>query len=291
VPRSMTGFGTAEGAVAGGVLQLDVKSVNHRHFSLQLKIPGGLQPLEAQMREVLREYLDRGHVTVVARWIENPSKATGLTIDLARAREAYRALKALKKHLKIKDKVGLDLIVRQPDVMSTTTSQETNLDFNEVREVLIAAVTELVALRTREGDQLTRELSNRFRAIAKHLENVEAAAPARLVRERDRLQTTIASLVEGHAVAEDRIAQEIAFLADKLDVTEETVRLRTHLAAARDTITSDGPVGKKLTFLSQEMLREINTIGSKANDANIAQDVIAMKGELEKIREQVENLE
>ncbi len=291
MPRSMTGFGAAEGAVAGGRLQLDIKSVNHRHFSLQLKVPGALQPFEAPMREVLREHVDRGHVTIVGRWIEEPSRSSGLTINLARAREAHRALKTLRKRLKMKDKVSLDLILRQPDVTGTNSTQQSKLDFNEVRDVLVAAVGELVTLRSREGDQLTGELSNRFLAIAKLVENVETLAPARLLRERDRLRTNVTALLDGHTVAEDRIAQEIAFLADKMDITEETVRLRTHLAAARDTLASVGPVGKKLTFLSQEMLREINTIGSKANDATIAQDVIAMKGELEKIREQVENLE
>jgi uncharacterized protein (TIGR00255 family) len=152
-------------------------------------------------------------------------------------------------------------------------------------------VDDVVASRTQEGQALARELEQRFDNIESQLGTVEARAPLRLTRERERLREAVRELLDGRAVDEDRLSQELALIADKLDVTEEIVRLRAHLAACRQALASEGAAGRQLAFLGQEMLREINTIGSKANDADMAHTVIAMKGELEKIREQAENVE
>jgi uncharacterized protein (TIGR00255 family) len=146
-------------------------------------------------------------------------------------------------------------------------------------------------MRAREGEALSRELRHRLDLLERSVEQIGSRAPERLVRERDRLRTAVAQLLDGRAVDEERLAQELAFLADKLDITEELVRFRAHVAAAREAMLDDQPVGKRLGFLAQELGREVNTIGSKAGDAEIAQLVVAMKGELEKFREQLENLE
>jgi uncharacterized protein (TIGR00255 family) len=146
-------------------------------------------------------------------------------------------------------------------------------------------------MRGREGEALARELRHRLDLLERLADRVSLLAPGRLTRERDRLRTAVTQLLDGRTVGEDRLAQELAFLADKLDITEELVRLRAHLGAAREALSGDQPVGKRLGFLAQELGREVNTIGSKAADAEIAQLVIAMKGELEKFREQLENLE
>ena len=146
-------------------------------------------------------------------------------------------------------------------------------------------------MRRREGDVLAAELRHRLDLLDAGGKAVAERAPERLVRERDRLRASVRELLDGRPVDEQRLAQELAFTADKLDITEELVRFRAHLAAAREALASDRPAGKQLGFLAQELLREVNTIGSKANDAVITQTVIAMKGELEKFREQLENLE
>jgi uncharacterized protein (TIGR00255 family) len=146
-------------------------------------------------------------------------------------------------------------------------------------------------MRRREGEVLARELTHRLDLLEAGGTAVAARAPERLVRERDRLRASVRELLDGRAVDEQRLAQEIAFLADKLDITEELVRFRAHLAAAREALAADRPAGKQLGFLAQELGREVNTMGAKANDPGIAQQVIAMKGELEKFREQLENLE
>jgi uncharacterized protein (TIGR00255 family) len=146
-------------------------------------------------------------------------------------------------------------------------------------------------MRAREGEALTTELKHRLHLMERAAREIAAHAPERLVKERDRLRAAVAQLLDGRTVNEERLAQELAFLAEKLDITEELVRFRTHLAACRQALAAKVPVGKQLGFLAQELGREVNTMGSKANDAGIVTQVVAMKGELEKVREQVENLE
>src|SRR5437773_315063 len=196
----MTGFGSAEGQVQGGRLSLEIRTVNHRYYNPQLKLPLELGGIEGQLRERLRQLPDRGHVTVSARW---------------------------------------------------------------------------------------PELARRLDALEAGAREVERRAPERLATELARLKKAVAELAGGVQVDEQRLAVEIALMADRVDVTEELVRLRAHLAACREGLAKDGAVGKQLGFLSQELLREANTIGSKANDAAITQTVIAMKGEPDKFRKQL----
>src|SRR5438034_614930 len=223
----MTGFGSAEGKVLGGRLSIEIRSVNHRYFNPQLKLPFELGGVEGPLRERLRQLLERGHVTVSARWIEAPQRDAAVALDLARARQLVAAAKELKKRLKLKGEVDLAFVARQPDVLNAHQDGSAPAQWTEVEPIAERAVQELIGMRAREGAALAAELG----------------------------------------------------------------RLRTHLAACRTALASDGAVGKQLGFLAQELLREVNTIGSKANDAGIAQTVIAMKGELEKLREQLDNLE
>jgi len=187
--------------------------------------------------------------------------------------------------------VDLPLVARQPEVLARREPTPDALEWDEVAAVATAAFEDVRRLRAREGALLAAELSDRLARLAELAAAVEQRAPARLLRERDRLREHVAALAGGIAVDEGRLAQEVAVLADRMDVREELVRLDAHTTAAREALTRDGPIGKELGFLAQEMLRETNTIGSKANDAEIARYVIDMKGELEKVREQLENLE
>src|SRR5437762_173013 len=200
----MTGFGSAEGKVLGGRLSIEIRSVNHRYFNPQLKLPFELGAVEGPLRERLRQ---------------------------------------------------------------------------------------LLGMRAREGTALAAELGGRLGALEQAAGTIERRAPERLTAELARLKKAVAELAAGVQIDEQRLAVEVALMADRVDITEELVRLRTHLAACRTALATDGAVGKQLGFLAQELLREVNTIGSKANDAGIAQTVIAMKGELEKLREQLDNLE
>ncbi len=287
----MTGFGSAEGQVQDGRLSIEIRTVNHRHYNPQFKLPFELGAIEGQLRERLRQMLERGHIAVSARWLEAPAANGEVTVDLARARQVVAAAKQLKKRLKLKGEVDLAFVTRQPDVLATQSDGAAAIAWSEVEPIVERAVQAVLAMREREGGALAAELVGRLDALEAGARAVEARAPERLSAELARLKKAVAELAAGVPVDEQRLAVEIALLADRVDVTEELVRLRTHLAACREALRREGTVGKQLGFLAQELLREVNTIGSKANDAAITHTVIAMKGELEKFREQLENLE
>jgi len=287
----MTGFGSADGKVLGGRLRIEIRTVNHRYYNPQFKLPFELAGIEGQLRERLRQLLERGHVAVAARWLEAPQSDGAIAVDLARARQVVAAATELKKKLKLKGEVDLTFVVRQPDVLSVQSDGATAAAWSDVEPIVEQAAAEVRATRGREGAALAVELVGRLDALAAGADSVGQRAPARLEAELARLKKAVAELAAGVPVDEQRLAVEIALMADRVDITEELVRLRTHLAACRETLAGDGAVGKQLGFLAQELLREVNTIGSKANDAAITQTVIAMKGELEKFREQLENLE
>ena len=289
----MTGFGSAEDRVLGGRLRIDIRTVNHRYFNPQLKLPAELSGIEAELRERLRQLLERGHVAVTARWVEHPTQESGVTVDLARARQVVAAAQQLKKKLKLKGTVDLAFVARQPDVMTAVNGGglET-VAWGDVQPIVERAARDVLTMREREGRALADELATRLGALEAGARTIEERAPARLTAEHARLKQAVTDLTKGGtSIDEQRLALEIALLADRVDITEELVRFRTHVAACREALASDQPVGKQLGFLAQELLREVNTMGSKANDAGITHAVIAMKGELEKLREQLENLE
>ena len=291
MPYSMTGFGAAEGPVAGRRLRVEIRTVNHRYFNLSAKLPSDLTPLEGELRERLRRDFDRGHLSVLARWTEGAESGTGFAVDLDRARAVAARLREMQAALGLGGEVTIELVARQPDVLTSGTNGAGEVGWSEVEPVVAKAGAECRAMRAREGEALVAELRHRLDLLQRAAEGIAARAPERLVKERDRLRSAVADLLDGRAVDEQRLAQELAFLADKLDITEELVRFKAHVAAAREALGADKPVGKQLGFLAQELGREVNTMGSKAGDAEVAQLVIAMKGDLEKFREQLENLE
>ena len=287
----MTGFGSAEGNVLGGRLSIEIRTVNHRYYNPQLKLPFELAGVDGALRERLRQLLERGHVTVSARWIEAPQGEGAVAVDVARARQVLAAAKELKARLKLKGDVDLAFVARQPEVLTVQRDGAATAAWNEIEPIVEQAAQALLAMRAREGAVLAMELERRLAALEAGAGAVEQRAPERLTAELTRLKKAVAELAAGAQVDEQRLAVEVALMADRVDITEELVRLRTHLAACRAALASDAAAGKQLGFLAQELLREVNTIGSKANDAAITQTVIAMKGELEKYREQLENLE
>jgi uncharacterized protein (TIGR00255 family) len=288
----MTGFGSAEDRVLSGRLRVDIRTVNHRYFNPQLKLPADLAGVEGEIRERLRQLLERGHVAVTARWVEGPGPERGVTVDLSRAKQVVAAAQQLKKKLKLKGTVDLAFVARHPEVMvATNGGSEQPVQWSDVQPVIERAARDVVAMREREGQALATELTARLDALESAASTIEEQAPARLKAEHERLKQAVAELTAGAKIDEQRLALEIALLADRVDITEELVRFRAHVAAARAALASDQAVGKQLGFLAQELLREVNTMGSKANDARITQTVILMKGDLEKFREQLENLE
>lgn len=286
----MTGFGAAEEKVAGGRLRIEIRTVNHRYFNPQLKLPYDLAGVEGELRERLRALLERGHVAVSARWVEQPEAQAAVMLDLDRAKQVVKALRELKKRLKLKGDPDLAFVARHPDVM-TYSGDGAVVTWADVQPVAERAAAEVLAMREREGRALALDLSARLDALEAGAKVIAVRAPERVTHELARLQKQVAELAGGVQVDPQRLAVEVALLADRVDIAEELVRFETHLAAVRAALAGTGAVGKQLGFLAQELLREINTMGSKANDAAITQAVIGMKGELERFREQLENLE
>jgi uncharacterized protein (TIGR00255 family) len=296
----MTGFGSAEDQVSSGDgrkggrgrLRIEIRTVNHRYFNPQLKLPVELAGVEIEMRERLRQLLERGHVSVTARWVD-AAAARSVSVDLARAKQVLAAALQLKKQLKLKGSVDLAFVARHPEVLTSANGDAGNepVQWPDVQAIVERAARDVVAMRKKEGEALAVELNARLGALEAGARVIEEQAPARLKAEHERLKQAVQELTASVTVDEQRLALEIALLADRVDITEELVRFRAHIAAARAALASDQAVGKQLGFLAQELLRETNTMGSKANDARITQTVIAMKGDLEKFREQLENLE
>src|SRR6266516_2328371 len=230
VPRSMTGFVSADGTVLGGRLRVDIRTVNHRYYNPQFKLVFELAGVEGQVRERLRQLLDRGHVVVAARWVEAPPSDGAVAVDLARALKVAAAHE-LKKKLKLKGEIDLAFVARQPEVLSTHTDGAVAATWSEVEPIVAQAAQEVLAMRAREGRALATDLTARLAALEAGATAVAARAPARLAAELARLKQAVAQLAAGVPVDEQRLAVEVALLADRVDITEELVRLRSHLAA------------------------------------------------------------
>jgi len=287
--RSMTGFGAAEGMVGGSRVSVELRTVNHRFFSPSIKLPGELSRWEPDVREALRRRIARGHITVSAR-----TERAGVAgvIDEGRFAGYVALLRDLRDRHGLEGAIDVATVLRMPDVLSSTSDESAGIA-TELTAIVDAAIESLTKSRSEEGKRLAGYLLERLAIVEAALSRIAARAPERVLVQRDRLRESVRALTEGAAVDEVRIAQEIAILADKLDVQEELQRFASHIATFRSAVEASGgePVGKRLGFLLQEMLREANTTGSKANDAAMLHDVVTIKEELERIREQVENLE
>lgn len=293
--RSMTGFGAADGRVGSARVAVELKTVNHRFFNPSLKLPSAFVRWEGDVRELLRTRIARGHVTMFAR-IDRDATASG-AINEARFAQHVTQLRALADRYELDGDLNIATVLRMPELFSAPAADADDVvDPGAVAELLAivdVAAAALNRMREEEGTRLAVFLLERGATVEAALDRIALRAPGRLIEQRDRLRANVRELLDGATVDEGRVAQEIAILADRLDVSEELDRFRSHIVAYREALdgATDEPVGKRLGFLLQEMLREANTTGSKANDAGMLLDVVTVKEELERIREQVENLE
>jgi uncharacterized protein (TIGR00255 family) len=295
--RSMTGFGAAERGTPAGRLQVELRTVNHRYLNVNARMPSALLRLEPELREWLRTWFSRGHVNCTIRL--EPDGETGLLGDLRvdeqRVGAYLAAFREIGERFGVPGTPDLALLSRFNDlfVRGGNDGEEIPVAPEELRAAIDEAARQTIAMRDEEGRRLGVDLEERLGTIERALDVVADRAPERLVAERDRLRAAVQELAGGVAVDEMRLAQEIAYLAERLDVNEELVRFRSHIQLFRELMAAPPAeaVGKRLGFLVQEMHREANTIGSKANDAVISHRVIAIKEEVERLREQVENVE
>ena len=296
--RSMTGFGESECEVGAGSLRVEIRTVNNRYLNVQFRAPVGMERHYRKLERLLRDYLARGQVNVSIGLDLGASgrEAELPRADIARARAYVDSLRGLQRELDLEGSVDIGMLARYRGLFEVADLNRASRDLPE--EILVEAVSEaarnVVAVREEEGEFLRGDLLGRVGAMEEEIERVAQRAPQRLIAERDRLRHAIHELMDGDAlVDEERIAREIAHLAERWDIHEELVRFRSHLDTLRSAIEEGdaGGVGKRLSFIAQELLREANTIGSKANDSEIARSVVSLKAEIDRVREQVENVE
>jgi len=294
--RSMTGFGEATRDLPQGQLRATVKTVNHRFFNAHLRTPSGFDRLEAEIQNWLKGFFSRGHInlTLVLERDRVASAEVLPELNLERARHYRGLLASLRDELGIKGELDLPSILRFGDMFQAPeTPEEEETDSVVIREVVEEAAQRALTMRIEEGARLHEDLAERLQAMEEGLVVIQDRVPKRIVTERDRLRTAIMELSQQDDVDEDRLAKEIAYLAERWDINEEVVRFRAHVDAFRKTLDDGGnePVGKRLGFLVQEMHREANTIASKANDLEMGHASVAIREEIERLREQLENVE
>lgn len=288
---SMTGFGSAEGMVGAAGVSVEIRTVNHRFFNPSIKLPGSFAKWEGDVREVLRQKIARGHVALTARVEREPGKGAG--INEARFGEYVAALRDLQAKYNLSDTLDAATILALPDVVDTHLEERESGTVPELIAIVEQAIAALRQMRGEEGSRLAVFLLERVTLVEEAVNRIRDRAPIRLTEQVARLKRSVKELASGANVDQQRLAQEVAILADKLDIAEELDRFDSHINSFRQSVKESGaePVGKRLGFLLQEMVREANTTGSKANDAAILADVVMIKEELERVREQVENIE
>jgi uncharacterized protein (TIGR00255 family) len=295
--RSMTGWGESERDTVAGRLRVEIKTVNHRHFNVSLRTPPGFDRFEADIRGWLRPSIPRGHVSYSLSLDRNTAADTEELPELdlvlaARYRDLLRRLTdelGLAGEIEVAHVAQFGKVFRAPEPRHV----ELEVDPEAIRGVTEEAVGAVVTMREAEGCRLTEDIEGRCAAIVIQLDLVAVGALERLVAERDRLRVAVRELTAQESVDEERLAREIVYLAEKWDINEELVRFRAHLEHFGEMMVMPAgePVGKRLGFLVQEMHREANTIGAKANDAGIARASVVIKEEVERLREQLENVE
>ncbi|MDH3974225.1 MAG: YicC family protein [Deltaproteobacteria bacterium] len=289
--KSMTGYGRASSASTMGEITIEIKSVNHRFRDISAKLPPKLAFLDSQIRKEIEKVVMRGKVDTFISF-DKKGEALALEVNLPLAREYYRAISSLKEELAVESNITLSELASVKDIIK---SSDVPVDEASVKNLLFPVLSQALAsldeMRLKEGETLKRDLLDRLSAIGSLSGEIEAGQPEQTRLYADKLIKRIGELSEGIEIDESRITQEVAIMAEKSDVTEEVVRLDSHLKQFRELLDSGESIGRKLDFLIQEMNREVNTIGSKSNDAGISRKVVEMKAEIEKIREQVQNIE
>jgi uncharacterized protein (TIGR00255 family) len=288
----MTGFGRAQVPFKGGTITIEIKTVNHKFFDATLKLPNGLAAFEDRIKEILQKRVLRGKVNLVLIYDGKPLKRERIRIDQDAAKAYYNELLKMKKLLALKDDIAAKDIIALPGVLNYEGGAESLAAvWPKIKEALDKTLDKLVADREKEGRALGRDLVGRARKIESMLSLIRARAHLNVEEYRRKFADRVKALAGGREMDMGRLEMEVAIFAKNSDITEEITRLRNHLAHFGKTITGNGEVGKKLDFIAQELHREVNTIGSKASDFKVSKNVIEIKSEIEKIREQAKNLE
>ena len=290
--RSMTGYGRGEADHAGKKISVELNSVNRKQSDIVINLPRDLAMLEPRIRQAINEKVSRGRMNVVVGLQEGTNGVGALALDTALARSYHEAMRTLQKELSAPGEITIGTILQAPGVMR---SPEHTMDADDawpiVQRALNTALGDLIKMREREGKHLAKDLIHRLKTLRKDIKEVRALYPDVVKKYRAVLRERLEKAGLDLALDDERLLKEVTIFADRSDISEELTRLESHLAQFAHHLRKNEPVGRTLEFITQEIFRELNTLGAKSNDAQISQHVVACKSELEKIREQIQNLE
>ena len=290
--KSMTGFGRGKSQTDGMECLVEIKTVNHRYSDVYIKIPRQISFLEDKVREVVSKSVSRGKADVFISFDDFSEDSKSILIDESLANAYVNTVRQLKEKYSLQDDISVSLIARFPDVLKVEkVEQDEEKIWKLLSEALDSAINSLISMRQIEGEGLKNSILEKTDFIENIVKEIGIRAPEVVKEYKCKLENRIKEMMEQQVIDENRMATEMTIFADRCSIDEELVRLSSHINQLRETLRTGDSVGRKLDFLIQEMNREINTIGSKANDLSITKFVVEIKSELEKIREQIQNIE
>lgn len=289
---SMTGYGRSQKTVAGRDILVEVKSVNHRYLETNIKVPRSYSYIEDKVKKLVSEYVFRGKVEIYVTINATDGKNAQVNINKELALSYIEALRGVSEEFDLKDDLTTSTLLRFHDIFNVTTiTEDENVIWNDVREIASGAIKSFVDMRKIEGEKLIEDVENRLATIHSFIKQIKELSPKTISDYKKRLTSKLEEVLANKDIDENRVLTEVSIFAEKIAVDEETVRLSSHLKQLSTLIREQGPIGRKLDFLVQEINREVNTIGSKSQDVAITSIVVDLKAEIEKIREQIQNIE
>lgn len=290
--KSMTGYGRSQQTIDGRDILVEIKSVNHRYFEFSARTPRAYGYIEDKIKSLITATVSRGKLDVNVTIYTVEGKDAEVSVNLALARGYVNALRSVKDELCLSDDLSLDSVLRLADIFNVSkTVEDEVVIWDEVKQVTEDALAKFVEMRTIEGERMLADVKSRLIVIERLVTTIEELAPKSVSDYKERLFSKLQDVLDGKNIDEARVLTEVALFAEKIAVDEETVRLRSHLKQFDSLIISKDAVGRKLDFLVQEINREVNTIGSKCQDVSVTGLVVELKSEIEKIREQIQNIE
>ncbi len=289
--KSMTGYGKANLEKIERTYQIEIKSVNHRYLDISIKMPKAISYLEEDIKKCISKKIQRGKIDVFVTFENNSAEGKNIKINTEIAKMYIEQLKKLAESENILSNIEVTDISKYPDVLTIQNNQDEDTIKNELMEVTKNAVNQIIEMKEKEGEKIAEDLTRRLEEIQKKILEISTLSTGLIQEYVVKLKTRVQELLQNQEIDEARLAQEVVIYADKCSVEEEITRLNSHISQFKELLNSNTQIGKKLDFIIQEMNRETNTIGSKANNLEITNDVIDIKTEIENIREQVQNIE
>ena len=289
--RSMTGFGYCEYTENEITFTVEIKTVNHRYTDIFLRMPKQLSAYEEKVRSIVNSRISRGKGDIYINYDNKSPQAQEVLLDENLAKAYFNALKKITEELGLRDDISASSLARFPDILKVEKQENDEMTGKILEKAVNLAIDELIEMRTREGEKLKDSFMSNLSVIEAYTEKIRKKAPFVVKEYKEKLENRLSELIDLSRLDPARIAAEVALFADKCNIDEELVRLSSHVMQMREMLENGSPVGKKADFLIQEMNREINTIGSKASDLEITRNVVELKSEVEKLREQIQNIE